>query len=82
MRLLTPEESLFSETLNDLRARFTQADDAELGSLAADLIQENNTLNKYISRTTLTTWIEAVRIMAEEDLAAENEDGDGDIEMS
>lgn len=85
MRLRTPEESLFSDNWDDLRARFAQADDAELGSLAMDLAQENNLLNRYISKTALTSWVEPIRTTAHDDLIAEGDtsyQADEDVMMS
>ncbi|RPB28331.1 hypothetical protein L211DRAFT_833299 [Terfezia boudieri ATCC MYA-4762] len=82
MRILTPEQSLYSENLDELRVRFSQADDAELAALSMDLTNENKILHYYISKAKLTAWVVAVQTTAQDDLAAENEEGDEDIEMS
>lgn len=82
MRILIPEQSLYSENLDELRVRFAQADDAELAALSMDLTNENKLLYHYISKTKLTAWVGAVQTTAQDDLAAEIAEGGEDIEMS
>ncbi|KAF8421957.1 Non-repetitive/WGA-negative nucleoporin C-terminal-domain-containing protein [Tirmania nivea] len=82
MRILIPEQSLYSENFDELRVRFAQADDAELAALSMDLTSENKLLHQYISKAKLTAWIGAVQATAQDDLAAEHEEGDEDIEIS
>jgi len=78
MQMHTPEQSLYSENLDDLRVRFAQADDAELAALSMDLTNENKLLHHYISKAKLTAWVGAVQATAQDDLASGNYE---DIEM-
>ena len=71
LQVLAPEESIFSENTDDLRIRFAQSDDSELASLAADMAQENVWLNHLISKSKLASWVEAIRLLVQEDIKAE-----------
>ena len=71
LQVLTPEESIFSENPDDLRIRFAQSDDSELASLATDMRQENVRLNQLVSKSKLSSWVEAIRLLVQEDINAE-----------
>lgn len=57
---LGPEETYFSGQLDELKVRFTRADESELTSLAHDLIAENKQLERFITKANLETWFKGV----------------------
>ncbi len=91
---LSPEESLFSETAEELRARFPVADEEELTTLAHELLAENNKLRKFVQKAGLVKWWQGVLTAVErgegdetmleegETMMGEESFVEGDVEMA
>lgn len=59
-RPLGPGESLFSEQLDELKGRFSRADESELMVIAHDLMAENRQLERFVKKANLDTWFQGV----------------------
>lgn len=59
-RPLSPGECLFSEQLDELKGRFSRADESELMVIAHDLMAENRQLERFVKKANLHTWFQGV----------------------
>ncbi|RPA91283.1 hypothetical protein L873DRAFT_1848385 [Choiromyces venosus 120613-1] len=80
---LAPEETFFSESLEELRTRFACADESELATIGMDLAQENKLLARFLERAELRVWFPGVLDAARRDAYGGymEEEGDGEEEM-
>lgn len=53
---MSPEESMFSETVEEIRARFPTMDETEVSNLGKDLMEENRRLRRFMTKTGLQNW--------------------------
>jgi nuclear pore complex protein Nup133 len=57
---LAPEETFFSDSSEELRTRFSRADEAELNTIGHDLSQENKLLARFLEKAQLRVWFPGV----------------------
>ena len=50
---LAPEETFFSDSLEELRTRFARPDESQLNTIGLDLPQENKVLTKFLEKAQL-----------------------------
>ncbi|PUU75150.1 Non-repetitive/WGA-negative nucleoporin C-terminal-domain-containing protein [Tuber borchii] len=53
---LTPEETFFSDLLEELHTRFARADESELNTIGLDLLQGNKLLTRSLKKAQLHIW--------------------------
>lgn len=67
---MSPQDAMFSENPEEVRARFQTADEAEVVRVAHELANENRTLDRILRKTQLGSWwaglVQDAKTMVEE----------------
>ncbi|KAL7273102.1 hypothetical protein RUND412_004061 [Rhizina undulata] len=73
-RPLSPDECFSTETIEELRHRFKEADEAELIAIANELKVENTRLMGYIQKADLRRWYEGIYTEARRVVIGDDDD--------
>ena len=73
---LAPEETFFSDSLEELRTRFARSDESELNTIGLDLSQENKLLARFVEKAQLRIWFPGVLDAARREAYGEHVGGE------